>query len=135
MMIAGIVWQVITLLVFGALAGLYAARVFRNRASLPESGYKLMTTLRFRLFASAILLAYVTIFTRCAYRIAEMAHGWRSAVMQDETDFIVLDGMMIAIAVIALTACHPGYAFPEMQRHTSASIKRAGEKEMDDESR
>lgn len=37
--------------------------------------------------------------------------------MQDETDFIVLDGMMIAIASLCLTIFHPGLVFKEMQMH------------------
>ena len=37
--------------------------------------------------------------------------------MQDQTDFIVLDGVMITIATLCLTAFHPGVVFPEMQMH------------------
>ena len=37
--------------------------------------------------------------------------------MQDEAGFIALEGVMILIAVIALTIGHPGVAFPEMQAH------------------
>ena len=37
--------------------------------------------------------------------------------MQDQTDFIVLDGVMVAVATVALSAAHPGYMFPEMQMH------------------
>ena len=120
MMLAGIVWQVMTLMVFGLLVGLYVSRVYKHRSSLPQSAYQLLATLRFKMFAGAIALAYITIFTRCVFRIAEMANGWRNSIMQDENTFIVLDGVMIAIATIALTICHPGYCFPEMRIHRIA---------------
>lgn len=32
--------------------------------------------------------------------------------MRDEVEFIVLEGAMIVIAVVALTVFHPGYCFP-----------------------
>ena len=46
-----------------------------------------------------------------------MAKGWGNPIMQDQTDFIVLDGVMITIATLCLTAFHPGLVFPEMQMH------------------
>ena len=119
LMMAGIVWQVITLLVFGALAVVYCFRVRgalrRNPRLLSESGHKLLSRPSFKAFTAAIVLAYLTIFTRCVYRIGEMANGWRNSIMQDETDFIVLDSVMIAIATVCLTVFHPGWTFPEMQ--------------------
>ena len=50
-----------------------------------------------------------------------MANGWGNPIMQDETDFIVLDGVMITIATLCLTAFHPGLVFPEMQMHGKPS--------------
>lgn len=40
--------------------------------------------------------------------IPEMAGGWGSSLMRNEADFMILDGMMIAAAVLVLTAFHPG---------------------------
>lgn len=34
--------------------------------------------------------------------------------MRSETDFIALDGAMIAFAVLLLTVFHPGYCFPRL---------------------
>lgn len=117
MMMAGIVWQVITLLVFGLLVGIYALTVHRGRASLSASAVHLLSSTRFKLFTAGITLAYLTIFVRCVYRIAEMAGGWQNEIMQNEDEFIVLDSVMIAVATIALTVCHPGIAFKEMVAH------------------
>ena len=114
-MITGIVWQVCTLLAFGVLVADYVLRCSRN--TLREDGYRLLATRRFKLFAGGLVLAYFTVFTRCVYRIAELGPGWENSIMQNEDEFIVLDGVMIAIATVCLTVFHPGYCFPEMQMH------------------
>lgn len=121
LMMAGIVWQVVTLLIFGAMVGDYASRVRSHRSQLEPSAIKLMNTTRFKLFTGGLVLAYLTIFTRCVFRIGEMANGWGNPIMQDETDFAVLDGGMITIATLCLTAFHPGLVFPEMQMHGKTS--------------
>ena len=37
-----------------------------------------------------------------------MAGGWGNSLMRNEEEFLVLDGMMIAIAVLAFTIFYPG---------------------------
>ncbi|KAL6714766.1 hypothetical protein ACLMJK_008191 [Lecanora helva] len=117
LMMAGIVWQVFTLLVFGILVGDYALRVRAHKSELKPSALKLLHDRKFQVFVWGLVLAYLTIFTRCVFRIGEMAGGWSNSIMQDETDFIVLDGVMIVIATFCLTAFHPGWMFPPMQMH------------------
>ena len=117
LMITGIVWQVVTLIVFALLVGDYARRASARRSILPASAITLLGTMRFKLFAGGLILAFLTIFTRCVYRIAEMVGGWQNEIMQNETDFIVLEGVMIVIATLCLTVFHPGIVFPEMQQH------------------
>jgi hypothetical protein len=34
--------------------------------------------------------------------------------MRNETDFIVLEGVMIVLSVLVLTVFHPGYCFPAL---------------------
>jgi hypothetical protein len=72
--------------------------------------------LRFRIFCWAIGFATLTILIRCIYRLPEMAGGWGNPRMRDEPEFLVLDGMMIALASIALTVAHPGFMFPPMRK-------------------
>lgn len=98
LMMAGIVWQVFTLLVFGVLAADYAKTAASRRSEFNQSVINLVSNTRFRLFISSLVIAYLAIFTRCVYRIAEMAGGWRNSIMQDETDFIVLDGVYVILA-------------------------------------
>jgi len=70
----------------------------------------------FRIFAFAIGAAFVVIFIRCVYRLPEMAGGWGNPLMQRETEFLILDGMMIGIASVLLTVFHPGYFFEPMRK-------------------
>ena len=119
LMLAGIVFQVFTLLVFAFFVIDYAVRAYQHRATLEPSANKLMATTRWKLFVGSLTLAYITVFMRCVFRIGEMAKGWGNPVMQDQTDFIVLDSVMITIAVLCLTVFHPGYTFPEMRKHGS----------------
>ena len=121
LMLAGIVWQVFTLLVFAFFVTDYAIRAYQHRATLEPSANKLMATTRWKLFIGSLTLAFITVFMRCVFRIGEMAKGWGNPVMQDQTDFIVLDSVMITIAVLCLTVFHPGYTFPEMRKHGSNS--------------
>lgn len=76
----------------------------------------------FRLFIGAVIAAFFTTLTRCVYRMPEMAglsnddRGWGNALMREEVEFLILDGMMIAIACVCLTIFHPGYFFPPMRK-------------------
>ena len=93
LMLAGIVLQVFTLLVFGILAATYLFRVQANKSFLEPEATLLLRSTKFRIFMGGILFAYTTILIRCIYRIPELSGGWESAIMQNETDFIVLDGV------------------------------------------
>lgn len=128
MMIAGIVWQVCTLLAFGTLVADYVYRCSKN--TLSSTAYALLSSLRFKLFLSSLVLAYLTVFTRCVYRIAELGPGWRNSIMQNEAEFIVLDGVMVAFATVCLTVFHPGTCFKEMQLHPK-NLPTADEKAAD----
>jgi hypothetical protein len=70
----------------------------------------------------SISVAYTTILARCAYRIPELTDGWGSELMRQETEFIILEGVMIAIAVAAMTIAHPGYCFPAMTKKPNEKI-------------
>jgi RTA1 like protein len=93
LMMAGIVFQVVTLLIFAAMAGLYYFRLSRSTTPLSASAENVKRSPRFKLFLGGFMLAFVTIFIRCVYRIAEMAGGWQNPIMQNELDFIVLDSV------------------------------------------
>lgn len=65
----------------------------------------------FRYFTLGMTIAVLTIFTRCCYRLAELAEGWSGYLITHEWYFIILDALMMTLATIAMTTFHPGYAF------------------------
>jgi hypothetical protein len=92
-MIAGLAFQVFTLVLFGVLAAEYFIRVWKHKNELNPATYDLRRTMRFRLFMGALALAYISILIRCVYRVAEMAGGWGNPIMQDEALFTGLDSL------------------------------------------
>jgi hypothetical protein len=65
----------------------------------------------FKIFRVSILLATIAILIRSIFRVAELWEGFAGSLWNDETDFLVLDGAMMALAVLCLTATHPGLSF------------------------
>ena len=95
LMIAGIVFQVVTLFVFGALAARYAMNAYQGRSRFSQSTVALLHETRFKLFLTSLAVAYMTIFIRCVYRIAELAGGWGNPIMQKENEYIVLESVYV----------------------------------------
>lgn len=116
-MMAGISWQVATLLLFAATSTHYLYRRFnarRNGHDLSPEATAALKDLKFRLFAIAVFTAFLAIFARCVYRIVELYGGWANEVMRDEPSYIVLEGVVIAYASLVQTVFHPGYCFPPL---------------------
>ncbi|KAJ6157973.1 hypothetical protein N7470_005565 [Penicillium chermesinum] len=118
--IAGIAFQVATMSVCGVLALQFFISVARHGNGLtgekiPDGGISPISASRMRLVIGSTVFAYFTVLIRCIYRIPEMAGGWGSPLMQKENEFLVLDGMMIALACLAFTAFHPGLFIPSMR--------------------
>ncbi|KAM0350131.1 hypothetical protein ACHAPU_003294 [Fusarium lateritium] len=125
--VAGVVLQVIVLLAFGAMGTDYYLRVKKYIHSpevAPES-LRVWQNKKFRLFGFAVTGAYLSILTRCIYRIAEMAGGWGNHIMQDEPSFLVLDSSLVLVTGFLLTAFHPGLFFPQMAENMRRK-KKAG---------
>lgn len=113
-MIGGIVFQVVVLAVFAAMVAEYSFRTYRRRDRLSPEALALWSSTKFRLFAGALIVAYFGIFIRCIYRIPELLGGWANDIMRNEPEFIVLEGIMILVTVVAQTAFHPGWFFPAL---------------------
>lgn len=110
-MIAGLSFQVFTLFVFALLAGDFFLRVRKNRQNLPSITAALRNSLKFKLFLAFSTIAFLCIFTRCNYRIAELSGGWGNPIMRKEAEFIVLDSVMILIVALLFNVFHPGLCF------------------------
>lgn len=53
-------------------------------------------------------IATITILIRCCFRVAELHEGYGGDLANDEVLYMVLEGAMVVIAVMALTVGHPG---------------------------
>ena len=126
---AGIAFQIFAMLVFGALASDYYVnrkkamkkqRGESGKETIPDNSERPQTYAEsarsIHIFYCAISFAYATILIRCIYRIHEMAGGWGNPRMREEPLFLILDGMMIALASIAMTVAHPGFLFPPLRK-------------------
>lgn len=92
-MIAGLASQVFTLTIFAGLCIDFAIKVFRNRHMLAQDRLAYMASVKFKLVTGAMTLAFLCIFARCAYRVAELSGGWGSEIMRKEGEFVVLDSV------------------------------------------
>ncbi|KAL2696258.1 hypothetical protein AAEP93_002672 [Penicillium crustosum] len=111
-MLAGIIWQVVTLTVFGLLWAQYFRHVKKAQGHhLSVEAENVWVSKNFWVFCGGIVVAFLTTYARCVYRIAEMAGGWQNSIMQDELTFIIFESAMCAVAVLALSITHPGHFF------------------------
>ncbi|KAM0244319.1 hypothetical protein ACHAP5_006335 [Fusarium lateritium] len=96
-MMAGVAFQVATLSIFALLALLFTVRRVRAMESVPLTGDALhiWQSSKFRWFICGLCTAFLTIYIRCAYRIAEMKDGWDSELMKEEVPFILLEGLSV----------------------------------------
>ena len=94
-MIAGLAFQVFTLLVFGLLAGDYFFRVRRGPYQRSPTVAR-----KFMIFCIMATIAYVCIFVRCCYRVAELSGGWGNPIMRKEPEFIVLDSLYVSALLL-----------------------------------
>lgn len=51
------------------------------------------------------------LFIRTVFRSVELSEGFAGELANREVEFMVLDGVMVILATICLTICHPGYGF------------------------
>lgn len=104
--LAGLAFQVATLALFVTIVADYA---FRSRSVW--KGFKFPTV--FKVFVSFLVLAILTIWIRCCYRVYELSEGYSrdSEALRDEPLFIGLESVMVIIAAYALIVAHPGPVF------------------------
>ena len=91
LMLAGLIFQIVSLLLFGIACTDFAMRVQRYGSWKNPAYKKLRASTRFRGFLWALLVSFMTIFTRCVYRVIELGGGWNNRLMREQTPFIILE--------------------------------------------
>ena len=87
--IAGLSFQVFTLLVFIALAAEYGYRYWKAEGSTAQLPTK------FKVFVIFLSAAIILILIRCAYRIDELSDGYNGPLIHDQGLFISLEGVYV----------------------------------------
>ncbi|MCJ1307990.1 hypothetical protein MMC25_001640 [Agyrium rufum] len=117
-LVAGLAFQVLTLLVFICLSLDFVFRTMRRMRSLGDAALdpthaKLRQSLKFKCFLGALSLATLCIFIRSVFRCVELGEGWTGHLIRDQVLFIALEGAMVALGVLSLVFFHPGLCFRE----------------------
>ena len=109
---AGLVLQVIVLTAFTACFADYMIRYWR-------SGRRIGPGRRLTVFFVGLASAIILILVRCAYRVAELRDGYNGELIKEEVPFIILEGVLILLASVALCFGHPGSVFDRKQPRKS----------------
>lgn len=118
-MIAGLSFQVFTLLIFIILAADFSLRTWKRVKELGASNAldsthaKLRGSWVFQGFLWALAFCTLCIFTRSVYRVAELSEGWNGRLIETQSYFIGLEGAIVSAGVLAMNAFHPGLCFRE----------------------
>ncbi|KAK2594937.1 Envelope glycoprotein [Conoideocrella luteorostrata] len=101
---AGLALQVIVLTAFVVCFADYMIRYVRSGRAR-SFGWRLNT------FLSGVTASILLILARCAYRVAELKDGYNGELIREEVPFIILEGVFIVLAAVALCFGHPGLVF------------------------
>lgn len=113
-MLAGLGFQVFSLVLFAILCAEFAWRVLRAKGTWNARYIDLVSSTLFKSFLGGLCLATVTIFIRSVYRCVELSGGFDGPLfVSREAEFMILEGVMIILATGALTILHPGIAMKE----------------------
>ena len=78
--------------------------------SIPYCKIKQSMRIKLRM-NTGLAVSTVLIFIRSIYRVVELQGGFSGKIANNQASFMILEGPMILIAVIALTSYHPGRVF------------------------
>ncbi|RPA82783.1 RTA1-domain-containing protein [Ascobolus immersus RN42] len=131
-MIAGLIFQVVTLTFFIAMCSEFAWKVKKNgRTGVLHNGKQ---GKKLKIFLVSLAVATLFILIRCIFRIAELWDGWSGKIMSNQTDFIVFEGVMVAIAAFLLTVVNPGWGIGDGEKWGGIKWSRSGEKNVESSS-
>lgn len=126
-MLAGLGFQVFSLILFAVAAGYFAYRVWTNKHSWNAHYQPLVRARIFNVFLGGLAVASIAIFARSVYRCVELSGGFGGHLFtNDEVLFMILEGAMIVVACGFLTALHPGVCFQGAWRDVNTSLKNEG---------
>jgi hypothetical protein len=102
-MVAGILFQLASILVFVSLFVVVIFRTLRTKGQF-------LTHRRVQWIIAAMVLSVVLIVTRSIYRTIELLQGWSGYLITTQRYFIVLDGAVMVGAVGVFNIARPGWS-------------------------
>ncbi|TDL28651.1 RTA1-domain-containing protein [Rickenella mellea] len=117
-MLAGIVIQLVSIIIYVVLAAEFLFRLLKKLPILRKTnGMENMKTSQLdrngNLMLLGLSLSTLCIFIRAVYRTAELSNGWTGRIIRTQVLFNVLDGGMITIAIFTINFLHPGMLLPQ----------------------
>ncbi|KAK3389578.1 putative RTA1 domain protein [Podospora didyma] len=130
-MVAGLAFQVASIALFMGLAGEVGWRILQVGKSKPAVAGDVTGTALFKRFLIALTLATIFIFIRCVFRVAELSDGFNGKLANQQESFMVLEGLMMTLAAIALTVYNPGRSFQGKWTLMNFSFRNSSTKEVE----
>lgn len=134
-MVGGIVFQVVVLTTFIGMFTYVNYKIFFTNSEHTWAGAYQRQRKRplFRFWIPAVYVSLLFLEIRSIYRIVELSEGWNGYLMTTQGYFLVLDGLMIFLGMLALTIVYPGIAYgPISIRHKDLGTVEYDEKEEDE---
>lgn len=129
-MLAGLGFQIFSIVLFAIAAGWFAFRVWSNQQTWNTRYLSLTQSRLFKFFLVGLVLATLMIFIRSVYRCVELSGGFTGKLFtKDEALFMVLEGVMIVFAGGLLTFLHPGISFQGSWHDVNNTFHNNGEPE------
>ncbi|KAI0482188.1 RTA1 like protein-domain-containing protein [Xylariaceae sp. FL0804] len=119
-LVVGLAVQLVALAIFVGHAAQFAIALRTRRHALDTQFAPVFNSSHFKAFLVAFALAITLLSARTAYRIVDIAEGYTSSIAQDETLFLVVDGVLVLLAALLLTVFFPARAFVLYWPQTSA---------------
>jgi hypothetical protein len=127
-MLAGLGFQVFSLVLFSIAAGWFAKNVWSGKGSWNTRYSNLIHSRLFKAFLIGLVVSTVTIFTRSVYRCVELSGGFQGHLfVSDEALFMVMEGVMLVFAGACFTFLHPGVAYQGQWKDVNYSFHHKGE--------
>ena len=101
---AGLVLQVVVLVLFIGTFSDYMFRYWRTGRASHFSW-------RLKAFFAGLCTSIILILTRCVYRVAELQDGYDGKLIKEEIPFVLLEGLVVFLACVALCFGNPGLVF------------------------
>ncbi|KAI0078753.1 RTA1-domain-containing protein [Panus rudis PR-1116 ss-1] len=108
-MLVGIIFQLVSLIVFVALSGEFLVRYVRDMPFRESGERRRRWDSKMKLLIGGLCFITLFIFIRSIYRTIELSDGWNGRIISTQIYFNVLDGMMVLLAMITFNVFHPGY--------------------------